>query len=451
MTIKVLWLSCVTMPSELHTPKWRRCVKNVQEKNDQRGGNPSVNPYAVCTAAMKKRKAPSKKKDPPKKDPPKKDPPKKRAPRKKPCEAKDVGGMPVEEIKGTVTNKGDDTRRQEDFLRAKPPEGLKDFCVNVDPSTESHEVPRNMPDPGAVPGVTPGIVEEDSTLNPTGNKDRVSDTDTLAYNVDRSTLPAHQREMQMRPEADVAQSFLGKRINLPQSIPQDPREGEQQGCGGRSKTGALTTIRPLMGIADPMGFVPSTRNQIKSNLLFSEFHIVAPGFGLGVNNKMYLMNEMRQQKLIYHEPLAFPRSYQGPSGCVLAPPFEWQNEMSKPAVKSRESRQSVMAKLGEMAANSVGEGSLNLLGDDYGLLRTSSAKGLARPPDSVTEPVILKPTPMERGRLLTGMQLDGKKMRRLFDADRWPEHFVSRMGLEGGATMPRQKALRLLPFPIGTC
>jgi hypothetical protein len=210
------------------------------------------------------------------------------------------------------------------------------------------------------------------------------------------------------------------------------------------------TLRPLFGIANPIGNIPSTTDQLLSGILFNDFHMVAPGFGLGVTNKMYLMNEIREKKIRYHEPLSFPRTYGGPTDTVLPPPLEFQNEMSKRDVESIARSKSLSQRLRENAINLAGEGSLNILGDDYGLLRASSAKGLPRPADSIFEPVVLKPAPMERVRLLSGIQLKDKHFRRLFDPERFPEHFTVHTAQEGGSHYSRQKGLRLLPFAIGT-
>lgn len=210
------------------------------------------------------------------------------------------------------------------------------------------------------------------------------------------------------------------------------------------------TLRPLYGMTDPMNHVPSTRDQIKSGILFNDFSVVAPGHGLGATNKMFLMQEAHTEKIQFHPPLSVPRSYQGPTDTVLPPPIEWQNEISQPDIQRRQMQKTLADSLAKRAVESAGQGSLNTLGDDYGLLRSSSAKGLPRPPESVFEPIILKPTPMERVRLLAGVQLKDQHFRKLYDAERYPEHFQSNMAQDGGSHYTRQKALRLLPFALGT-
>ena len=102
-----------------------------------------------------------------------------------------------------------------------------------------------------------------------------------------------------------------------------------------------------------------------------------------------------------------------------------------------------------LAKIQAGTGSLNVLGDDYGLLRDTSAKGLPRPEDTPLEPTILKTTPMERVRPLAGSQLQHKQFRRLFDGDRYPEHFRSHVAMEGGSLFSTRNSLKLLPFPLG--
>jgi hypothetical protein len=161
------------------------------------------------------------------------------------------------------------------------------------------------------------------------------------------------------------------------------------------------------------------------------------------------MNELRETKIRYREPLAFPRADIGPTNTVLAPPLELQNSITPHDMQSLADHKLFSKRPKMLSKIIVGEGSTNVLGDDYGLARDTSAKGLPRPDDSPFEPTILKPTPMERLRPLTGAQLDQRQFRRIFDSERYPEHFNSHIAMSGGMTLSRRNALKTLAYPLG--
>jgi len=210
------------------------------------------------------------------------------------------------------------------------------------------------------------------------------------------------------------------------------------------------TMRPMYGMANPKDAIPSLRQQLKSDLLFSDFSVVAPGHGLGVTNKMFLMEENREKKIVCQEPMAFPRSYQGPSGCTQAPPLEFQNEISKADRRSIQKQDEDALIRMALVFEKVGSAATNVLGSDVGFLKANSDKGLNRAPDIVFEPIIRRPHEMERDRMLTGQQLSERSLRRLWDPMRFPERFTVTTAMEGGPTMTKQKAFALLSFPIGT-
>lgn len=210
------------------------------------------------------------------------------------------------------------------------------------------------------------------------------------------------------------------------------------------------TLRPMYGMANPMSVIPRPIDQIRSDLIFTDFSIVAPHNGLGVTNKMSLMQDLWEEKIQFKEPMDRPRDYQGPSGTVVPAPIEWQNAIPKRDIQKKRVADKIHLVREFLAVSSTGQGSTNVLGNDYGLLRTASFKGLPRAPESVLEPTILRPTPMERVRPPTGLQLQSREMRRLWDSQRYPERFSVNMAYEGGPTTPVSRAYRLLPFPIGS-
>ncbi len=232
-------------------------------------------------------------------------------------------------------------------------------------------------------------------------------------------------------------------------VPLEERKGDAFAQAKDTHNTTTDTLRPTaFGIAPANAVIPSRVEQVKSDVLFSDFSVVAPGNGLGVTNKMFQMETWRDKNFVFKEPLAEPRSYQGPTLCVDPPPLQWQNEITRKDRHTTQAREYAADATGVVLERRAGEGSLNTLGDDYGLLRGVSDKGLKRARESPLEPIILTPKAWERVKLLPGFQLERKDMRRLFDADRYPEKFTPHTAMEGGMTMSKRNALAVYPFPI---
>ena len=208
------------------------------------------------------------------------------------------------------------------------------------------------------------------------------------------------------------------------------------------------TLRPTFGIAPPNGVIPTKGQQVQSDLLFSEFSVVAPGNGLGVTNKMFLMEEYRDKNFVYREPLAEPRKYDGPAMTVEPIPLQWQNQITRTDRHALAAKDIAAQASGVLLERRAGDGSLNVLGDDYGMYQRVSDKGLKRPTQTPLEPQIRLPKSWERVKALPGAQWSKKQFRRLFDSQRYPERFDSNVAMEGGPIMKKASALAVYPFPI---
>lgn len=287
-------------------------------------------------------------------------------------------------------------------------------------------------------------------------------TDAIAAGTARALAGAKQK-----PTQEAASGFVGSRnvenVDIQNSgatgtnrtagggtVPPEERKGDAFLAAKESHNTTTDTLRPTFGIAPANGVIPSRRQQVMSDLLFEDFSVVAPGHGLGVTNKMFLMETARDNKIVYREPLAEPRKYDGPSGTVVPPPLQFQNQIT------RRDRNLLAAK--EIAADAsatllearAGTGSLNVLGDDYGQFQRVSDKGLKRPADSPLEPALRVPGPWERVKPLPGVQWARKSFRRLFDAVRYPERMEPNVAMEGGPIMSKRSSLAAFPFPITT-
>jgi hypothetical protein len=224
--------------------------------------------------------------------------------------------------------------------------------------------------------------------------------------------------------------------------------GDEFVNGKESHNSTTDTMRPLFGIAPPQAVIPSRRDQVQSDLLFTDFSVVAPGNGLGVTNKMFLMEEHRDKNFVYREPLCEPRKYDGPSGLVVPAPLQLQNEITRRDRRMLNEREIAGAASSALLEQRAGEGSLNILGDDYGMFQGVSDKGLKRYAESPLEPVNRLPKAWERVKQLPGFQWGRKKFRHLFDAERYPERFEPTIAMAGGPTMSQRNSLATFPFPI---
>lgn len=231
-------------------------------------------------------------------------------------------------------------------------------------------------------------------------------------------------------------------------VPANQRGGDAFSIAKETHNTSFDTLRPGFGVAAPTGVVPPKNQQILSDLLFSEFSTVAPGSGLGVTNKMFLLENLRDSKIVYREPMSEPRRYDGPTDLVVPPPLEWQNEITRSDRRLLQAQQVGLAATGVLLEARVGEGSLNTLGDDYGSLQRVSDKGLKRYAESPLEPAIITHKPWERVKVLPGLQYARRTARRLFDAQRYPERFESNIAMSGGSTLMRASALAVYPFPV---
>lgn len=218
----------------------------------------------------------------------------------------------------------------------------------------------------------------------------------------------------------------------------------------QSRNNTTDSLRPYFRLGGPSDVSPSESQQLATRILHTDFGTVVPGSGLGVTNKLFVMNQLREKNIHYMGQLPLPRPYDGPSGLVVPEPIQWQNLITKEdrnTLMSREIAHDLSAVLLESRS---GAGSLNITGDDFGQMSSVSARGLKRDADSPLEPIIrLPPQKMQRVKLADGFALSHRHTRRLFDAQRYPERFEPNVAQSGGPTYSRKSALALYPFPLG--
>ena len=249
--------------------------------------------------------------------------------------------------------------------------------------------------------------------------------------------------------ADIQSQATG---NFDSSNPvPEPRPGGDVIAAAKASHNTTTdTLRPIFPLAPGNAVALSEAQQLRTMMMHDEFGTVAPGSGLGVTNKMFQMNMRREKIINFCEPMDTPRRYDGPSGLVAPGPLEWQNNITKQDRNNYLAREIAADLSGVLLEARAGQGSLNILGDDYGQLTSVSARGLKRPADSPLEPVLRLPGAFENVQIPTGFSLSKRAPRRLFDALRYPDRFTANVAQSGGPTMSVLNSLAQYPFPIGT-
>ena len=203
-------------------------------------------------------------------------------------------------------------------------------------------------------------------------------------------------------------------------------------------------MRPEFGMASAGQVIPSTRKQLESDIRFDMFDHVKPGFGEGMDNKLYLQQEARDRKIVYMPTLNSPGAYIGPVAGVSIPPWQWQRVID-PNILSKytnEQKQRDDNKTDFLLSN--GDRSSNILGDDVGYYMPYSANELKRKTASPFEPVIRTDMHWQHVKEPTGVKLNKHKMRRLTDSQRYPRALDSSVSGQGGATLPKRRSLEVI-------
>lgn len=216
----------------------------------------------------------------------------------------------------------------------------------------------------------------------------------------------------------------------------DEKTGDVIVDSKQSMDNSTDTLRTLYAEANPQDVVPSKTEQIASDIMFDSFSTVLPGWGLGMQNKMFLMEEEHENKMLYAEPLAEPRPDIGPIGGIDAMPAEWQASISKRNRKKMQADEIREQMLASLLEQRTGSGSLNVLGDDAGFLRAVSDRGLPRDKESCFEPVVVTGAPWQPVKVPCGYDLRRVLMRKQYDALRAPAKIRPSMAQDGGPTFP---------------
>lgn len=203
-------------------------------------------------------------------------------------------------------------------------------------------------------------------------------------------------------------------------------------------------LRQEYGMEKAQKVIPTVKDQMASDIRFDMFDTVNPGFGEGQDNKLFVMEQNRDAKIVYAKPMFQPGSYIGPIAGVDVPPWQLQRVMPKEKVQryGEEKKNSLNTMVNVVMTN--GAKSTNLLGDDVGYPYDHSACELKRKRLSPLEPVIRTDMNWEHVKDPIGVQLNKHKFRRYTDSQRYPRHLETQTAGIGGQHLSKRRGLEVI-------
>ena len=196
------------------------------------------------------------------------------------------------------------------------------------------------------------------------------------------------------------------------------------------------TLRPQFLVGTPKEIVPSAYQQIASDTQFDMFSEVAPGFGQGSDNKLFIENVNRDRMLVGMNPHFAPNTYKGPS-CGLTP-AAWQLQDVMPASKIQGALHDIQSKRNEIATILTSPPIPHTLAADRN--SEPSSKALLRPVSNVLEPAISLAGRMNPVAIPAGLYLMRKDWRSLCDPVRTPMDITDDPN-NGGPVLHKRRAL----------
>jgi len=204
------------------------------------------------------------------------------------------------------------------------------------------------------------------------------------------------------------------------------------------------TLRPRFGIAGPDMVVPPTKEQLRSDLEFDLFSVVAPGFGEGVDNKLYLYEQGNEKYVRFRGPFFNPGQWLGPLNSYHPMPWQWSSVKSSVDVDEYKSRLQSKQLNAINVISKHGEGSANAFGRDVPEVPTPlSSSGLPRDARSPFEPVIHNKQPWTPEMEAAGVHLNRRGLKRSYSAWRDPDT-RERQRDNGGPVLRKKRALEVI-------
>lgn len=205
------------------------------------------------------------------------------------------------------------------------------------------------------------------------------------------------------------------------------------------------TLRPQYGLAGANAVIPDTKEQIRSDIEFDLFNLVQPGFGEGVDNKLFLYQEAWKKFIRYVKPFYSPNVWLGPSNYQHPLPWQWQNVKDASDIAKHLESVVERAKGAARLIQQAGESSTHAFGRDVPEVAHSiSSSGLPRDKRSVFEPVIHNKDPWQPALDPPGKDLQRTRgWKRPFSALRDPDA-PEKQEHNGGPTLRKRRALEVI-------
>jgi hypothetical protein len=219
---------------------------------------------------------------------------------------------------------------------------------------------------------------------------------------------------------------------------------ESGGTLGYVHDEARPTLRPQYGIAGGASVVPTSIEQIRSDIEFDLFNLVQPGHGEGSDNKLFLYQEAWKKFIRFVDPTYSPNNWLGPSNYQHPLPWQWQNVKDSSDVTKYLEKIMKHTKENRQLLEKMGESSIHAFGRDIPEVAESmSSSGLQRDKRSVFEPIIHNKDPWTPALSPPGKDLDRRGFKRLYSAWRDPDAREVQQH-NGGPTLRKRRALEVI-------
>lgn len=204
------------------------------------------------------------------------------------------------------------------------------------------------------------------------------------------------------------------------------------------------TLRPQYGVSGADQAIPDPREQLRSDLEFDLFSVVPPGYGEGVDNKLYLYQKAHEDYVRFQAPFFSPGPWLGPLNTLHPMPWQWQSIKSSNDINNYRARIANRQQHAMKTIREHDEKSTWAFGRDVPQVPTPiSSCGLKRSRDSVFEPVIHNKQPWTPYTTPAGVELNRMGTRKWFDPWREPQA-MSQQPENGGPTLRKRRALEVI-------
>ena len=212
---------------------------------------------------------------------------------------------------------------------------------------------------------------------------------------------------------------------------------------GRHDDGRAT-LRPYYGIAGPADVIPSGKQQLKSDIQFDMFSVVQPGFGEGVDNRLFQQQEWWHNYYTNLGRKFAPQEWLGPINYAHPMPWQWQSIKNTSDVEKFYAARRQEAKAALNLLKSMGEGSSSVLGKDTTEVPVSvSDSGLPRDAKCPLEPTYHNRMPFIPVALAPGAELQKRDWFRDFAPRRNP-NIREREVDSGGPHRKKRRSLEVI-------